>query len=201
MDRAEASFSFTTHESIVLIVMAVVDLFVMTHPPHGWNTLCVALFVVVAPAAFFLGILKNAIFSGYGVRDKINQMVQAQVVPNFELTWRGIAVRPLTPFWALFLALNAMIIATVEIPAFIFTKGYVLDTFAAPFVAGASALLIALAGEIYVWILVDRRRHWYLDEWKLREFLARQRHSQGAIDTIVRRAREAGLLVTKAPQK
>ena len=201
MDRTEASFSLTTHESIVLIVMALIDLVVLTHPPRGWNTLCEALFVVVAPLVFFLGILKNTMFSGYGVRDKINQMVQAQVVPNFELTWRGIAIRPLTHFWALILTLDAMIIALVEIRAFIFTKGYLLDTFGAAFVAFVAAILIALAGEIYVWILVDRRRHWYLDEWRLREFLVRQRHSQGAIDTIVRRAREAGLLVSAAPQK
>lgn len=196
MDQSKATLAFLIHKNIAFFVIMAVGLLMVYHPPEGWNELAVGLFFVVSQISFYLGLLENMRFNGYGVHEQVNQMARATVVPNFGLTWHGFAVKPLARSWTFTLMVNTALAAVAVFFMLFPEEGRVASAMAPFFLAYTSAKLIALAGEVYVWVMADRHRHWYLVEERLHQFLVSQKRAPKAIDAIIDRARQAQLLIT-----
>lgn len=195
MDQNQATLSFLIHKNIAFFVIMAIGLLVPYFQPLGWGTMSDIMFFFVSQASFYLGILTNMRFNGYGVHEKVNQMARDTVVPNYGLTWRGFAIKPLARSWTVSIMLNTALIA-VAIYFLLFEKEGVISLVSPFLIAYASAKLIALAGEIYVWLMADRHRHWYLVEANLRQFLESKNRPLKAIDAVIERARQEGLLIT-----
>jgi len=190
MDQSKANFAFLLHKNIAFLTLIIIGLLVQIYPPHGWHDWDTVLFFFVSQVSFYLGLLTNMKFNGYGVAKPINQIARAPVVPDFGLTWRGYTVKPLARM--VYTALVAVAMFFVLFPE----QGYVASLTAPTFIAYASAKLFALAGEIYVWMMADRHRHWYLVESRLYLYLKGLERPPKAIDAVMDRARQAQLLIT-----
>ncbi|MBU6214949.1 hypothetical protein KGM48_03905 [Patescibacteria group bacterium] len=196
MDQSKATTLFLIHKNIAFIVLIAIGLVVQNYPPHGWSESTVIIFFLVTQVSFYLGILTNLRFNGYGVRERVNQMARAPVIPDFGLTWRGYAVKPLVRSWTFSFMANTAIMAVMGY-FLLFEKEGLVSLGAPVLIAYASAKILALAGEIYVWMMADRHRHWYLAEGRLREYLRGLQRPPKAIDAIIDRARQAELLITR----
>jgi len=196
MDKNQGNLIFTLHKSITFILIMVAGLLLQYFPPSGWGPASTLVFFLVSQVSFYSGILMNMQFNGYGVYEQVNKITGVTVVPDFGLTWNGFAVKPLAHSWTFNLMINTALVA-VAIYFLLFEKESVIYLVAPVLTAYASAKLIALAGEVYVWMMADRHRHWYLLESRLHSFLLDKNHPPEAIEVVLESARQEGLLITR----
>jgi hypothetical protein len=152
------------HVVITLVAIAIA----LMEPLRAYSVETV-LFVVVSQFTFLRGLSKNVTFGGYGVAKEINAISKDSNVTltlDFgELCWHRCAVKPLVHEW-LDTALGCACI--VLVPMLISIAYGALPKHAVPMVfAYSAARLLALLGEMYVWLMAERFFYWYMTEKNL----------------------------------
>ncbi len=149
MDKNQGNIIFMLHKSIAFILIMLAGLLLQYFPPSGWGPTSMLVFFLVSQVSFYIGIITNMKFNGYGVFEQVNRIARDTVVPDFGLTWNGFAIKPLARSWTLTFMINTALV-TVAIYFLLFEKESVMYLGAPVLTAYGSAKLIALAGEVYV---------------------------------------------------
>lgn len=197
MKKIHADSQWLLHKNIAYIAILLIAMGVMYLAPEHLSRTESNVFFVISQVAFYLGLFENKRFNGYGVRERVNAMAKLAIVPDFgPLVWHGFVPKPLARSWKLSLMLNTALLAVAVWYVLSPRDPDMMSAVSGVIISYVCAKLLALAGEMYVWLMADRHRHWYLYEGKLKKALDDQHRSPQAIVQIVQRARNEHLLLT-----
>lgn len=192
LDYNTAVRRLVIHKNLAHVLIMLIGLFAIF---GSRDQLLGFLFFALSQVYFYGGIITNKTMQGYGVAVAINEIARAEIVAPRGLAWRGVATEDLMKSWGLTLGLYTALGAAAG-SFLIWPQGSMMDYAATGFLVVVAARLIALAGEVYVWVAADRHRHWYLHEQNFRKGLVRLGRPQRAIDHMVDRAKKQHLLIS-----
>ena len=196
MKAYEWTRKYRKHRAITLTVIALVGIYVLAVCPFGMEPIEAILFVVVSQLAFRIGLSWHTVFAGYGAAAQVNAVAkESRVTLNLDFgrsAWNGYAVQALVRSWKN-AALGCLVIPGAAI---LFRYGdYVSPETVFLAATYSAARFVALAGELYIWFAVNRRRLWYLPAKFLRRKLLDLNVPGSVYMGILDRVREQDLIL------
>ena len=193
MDEMQAAGKCAFHRAIAFMVIVLAGCYVVFFKPFGIRLFEMMLFLITSQFMFYLELIVNLRYSGYGVASEINKLARKRVASDFGgLVWNGLLIKPLVRSWLLSVVGYLVLMLSAEF----MLDDKLFEAVLPVMLTYGVARLIALLGEIYVWLMADRHRLWYMPKTHLRDSLQRLKWPEKTIEDVVRQAQERGLLLT-----